>query len=103
MVTTNQLQILQSPITSLILSVSTSVTMKLDDTNYLTWHFQMQLLLDSHGVMGFVNGSTPCPSRFLTLNSGDTELFPGQQSDQSCTCKESDEYMVWRMHDRALM
>ncbi|KAM2991390.1 hypothetical protein FF2_005122 [Malus domestica] len=103
MVTTNQLQILQSPITSLISSVSTSVTMKLDDTNYLTWHFQMQLLLEGHGIMGFVDGLTPCPSRFLTSNSGDTELFPEQQSDQSCACKESDEYMVWRIHDRALM
>ncbi|CAN6725292.1 unnamed protein product [Malus baccata var. baccata] len=65
MVTTTQLQILQSPITSLISSVSTFVTMKLDDTNYLTWHFQMQLLLEGHGIMGFVDGSTPCPPRVL--------------------------------------
>ncbi|CAN6715831.1 unnamed protein product [Malus baccata var. baccata] len=43
---TTQLQILQSPITSLISSVSSSISMKLDDSNYLTWHFQMELLLE---------------------------------------------------------
>ncbi|KAM2277673.1 hypothetical protein ACFXTI_035947 [Malus domestica] len=103
MVTAIQLQILQFPITSLISSVSTSVTMKLDDTNYLTWHFQMQLLLEGHGIMGFVDGSTPCPPRFLASKFGDSEPSSGQPSDPSCVHKESDDYLVWRMHDRALM
>nr|XP_028960035.1 uncharacterized protein LOC114825471 [Malus domestica] len=94
MVIATQLQILQSSITSLISSVSTSVTMKLDDTNYLTWHFQMQLLLEGHGIMGFVDGSTPCPSRFLTSNSGDSETFSGLSADQSLAHKESDEYLM---------
>ncbi|CAN6578792.1 unnamed protein product [Malus baccata var. baccata] len=103
MVIATQLQILQSSITSLISSVSTSVTMKLDDTNYLTWHFQMQLLLEGHGIMGFVDGSTPCPPRFLASNSGDSKTFSGLLADQSLAHKESDEYLVWRMHDRTLM
>ncbi|CAN6683722.1 unnamed protein product [Malus baccata var. baccata] len=88
MVTAIQLQILQSPITSFISSVSTSVTMKLDDINYLTWHFQMQLLLEGHGIMGFVDGFTPCLPRFLASNSGDSE-----PSDPSCVHKESDDYL----------
>jgi hypothetical protein len=33
------------------------MTVKLDDTNYLTWHFQMKILLESHGILGFVDGS----------------------------------------------
>ncbi|KAM1797605.1 hypothetical protein ACFX12_031769 [Malus domestica] len=64
MVTTAQLQIVQSPITGLLSTVSTSVTVKLDDSNYLTWSFQVRLLLESHGIMGFINGSRKCPPRF---------------------------------------
>ncbi|KAB2634605.1 cation/H(+) antiporter 15-like [Pyrus ussuriensis x Pyrus communis] len=85
MVTASQLQILQSPITSLISTLSTSVNVKLDDSNYLNWHFQMELLLESNGIMGFVDGSTPCPARV----------------DESGT--DSDAYTVWKLHDRALM
>ncbi|KAM1847477.1 hypothetical protein ACFX14_011748 [Malus domestica] len=64
MVTAAQLQIVQSPITNLLSTISTSVTMKLDGSNYLTWSFQVRLLLESHGIMGFVDGSRKCPSRF---------------------------------------
>jgi hypothetical protein len=63
-VTTSQLQIVQFSITCLLSTVSTVVTVKLDDTNYLIWHFQMQNLLESHGILGFVEGSRECPSRF---------------------------------------
>jgi len=46
----------------LLHTVSTSVIVKLDDTNYLIWDFQMQILLESHGILGFVDGSRKCPS-----------------------------------------
>jgi hypothetical protein len=64
MVITSQLQIVQSPITCLLPTVSTVVTIKLDDTDYLIWHFQMQILLESHGILGFVDGSRKCSRRF---------------------------------------
>jgi len=64
MVTSSQLHIVQSPLTSLLSTVSTAMTIKLDDTNYLTWHFQMQILLESHGILGFVDGWRKCRSRF---------------------------------------
>ena len=64
MVTTSQLQIVQSHITSLLPMVFTVVTVKLDDTNYLTWHFQIQILLESHGILGFVDGLRNFCSRF---------------------------------------
>ncbi|KAM1714017.1 hypothetical protein ACFX12_024694 [Malus domestica] len=54
MVTANQLKIVQSPITSLVSTVSTSVTVKLDDSNCLTWSFQIKLLFESHGIMSLL-------------------------------------------------
>ena len=62
--TTSQLQIVQSPITCLLPTVSIVVTVKLDDTNYLIWNFQMQILLESHGILGFVDGSRKCSNQF---------------------------------------
>ncbi|KAM1697881.1 hypothetical protein ACFX2K_029411 [Malus domestica] len=98
MVTASQLQILQSPITALISTIPTSVNIKLDDTNYLNWQFQMQLLLEGHGIMQFVDGSNLCPPRFL-VNSSDSGMVSGNSSSQL----ENDAYVVWKLHDRALM
>ncbi|TQD89054.1 hypothetical protein C1H46_025445 [Malus baccata] len=92
MVTAAQLQILQSPIASLISSVTSSVNVKLDETNYLAWHFQMELLLEGHSIIGFVDGSVPCPDQFCQETVGD-----------STTRVQSDDYRVWKMHDKALM
>ncbi|KAM2234913.1 hypothetical protein EV1_013236 [Malus domestica] len=93
MVIASQLQLLQSPITGLIFSISTSVNVKLDDSNYLNWNFQMQLLLDSNGIMGYVDGSIACPSQYAST-SGESSI-----SSSSLT----DDYIVWKMHDRAIM
>ncbi|XP_070677964.1 uncharacterized protein [Malus domestica] len=90
MVTASQLQILQSPITGLISSVSTSMTVKLDDTNYLQWHFQMKLMLEGYGIMDFVNGTNPCPSQFMSPSSCDS----GVASSGSELGIESDAYKL---------
>ena len=74
MVTANQLQILQSPITGLISLVSTSGSVKLDDTNYLQWQFQMKLMLAGYGIMDFVDGTNLCPSQFSSSCSSDSEV-----------------------------
>lgn len=89
MVTAAQLQIVQSPITSLLSSMSTSITVKLDDSNYLTWSFQIKLLLESYGIMGFIDSSRNCPPRF--------------DNDSTTEGVEKDGSLVWKMHDRALM
>ena len=96
MVTAAQLQILQSPITALISTISTSVNVKLDDTNYLNWHFQMCLVLESNGIFGFVDGTHPCP-----LQSAVTEC--GTHSSLSSSSIASDDVLIWKLHDRALM
>ncbi|KAM1794482.1 hypothetical protein ACFX11_034954 [Malus domestica] len=98
MVTASQLQLLQSPVTNLISSISTSVNVKLDDSNYLNWHFQMQLLLEINGIMGFVNGLNPCPSPHLS-QTGESGMNPSVSS----TYTENDAFVIWRMHDRAIM
>ncbi|KAM1043440.1 hypothetical protein ACFX2B_034293 [Malus domestica] len=98
MVTASQLQLLQSPVTNLISSISTSVNVKLDDSNYLNWHFQMQLLLESNGIMGFVNGLNPCPFPHLS-QTGESGMNPSVSS----TYTENDAFVIWRMHDRAIM
>ncbi|XP_070674720.1 uncharacterized protein [Malus domestica] len=97
MVTASQLQIVQSPITALISSISTSVNVKLDDSNYLNWHFQIQLLLESNGIMGFVDGSHPCPPQF-----SDQSGASGMNSSSNASVA-TDEFMIWKMHDKAVM
>ncbi|KAB2624186.1 hypothetical protein D8674_015846 [Pyrus ussuriensis x Pyrus communis] len=92
MVTSDQLTILQSPIMSLISTISSSVTVKLDDSNYLTWNFQIELLLEGHGLIGFVDGSHPCPARSVVTSSADSSISA-----------DTDEFKIWKMHDRALM
>lgn len=69
MVTFVQLALTQSSISSLISSVRNTVTMKLDDSNYVTWNFQMDLLLEGNVIVGFVNGSIPCPDKFKDSDS----------------------------------
>ena len=78
MVTASQLQILQSPIAGLISTISTAVNVKLDDSNYLNWHFQMQLLLESNGIIGFVDGSHLCP-----IDESELNISTSSSSDES--------------------
>ncbi|XP_070664627.1 uncharacterized protein [Malus domestica] len=99
MVTTAQLQTFQSPITSLISSVSSSVNVKLDETNYLAWHFQMQLLLEGHSIIGFVYGSMPCLAQFSQDSSDNSAILSGDSSTRVPT----DDYKTWKMYDKALM
>ena len=70
MVTAAQLQILQSPIVNLVSTIHASVNVKLDESNYLNWNFQIQLLLESNGIFGFVDGSQSCP-----VSTADTVLI----------------------------
>ncbi|KAI5332748.1 hypothetical protein L3X38_022877 [Prunus dulcis] len=77
MVTASQLVIPYSSIVSLVPMVS-NVHVKLDDTNYLPWHFQMNLMLECHGILGFVTGSHPCPPQFVVgSNSEEIEAYKG--------------------------
>ncbi|KAM3016398.1 hypothetical protein FF2_000425 [Malus domestica] len=95
MVTTAQLALTQSPISSLIPSVGNTVTVKLDDSNYVTWNFQIELLLEGNGIMGFLDDFIPCLAQYNAIETATSTVF-----DNSSV---TDVYKVWKIHDRALM
>ncbi|KAM1885022.1 hypothetical protein ACFX14_037751 [Malus domestica] len=95
MVTVAQLALTQSPISSLIPSVGNTVTVKLDDSNYVTWNFQMGLLLEGNGIFGFVDGSIPCPDKYHDSDFEDETVTNSHHI--------TDDYKVWKIHDKALM
>lgn len=95
MVIVAQLALTQSSISSLIPSVGNTVTVKLDDSNYITWNFQMELLLDGNGILGFVTGSIPCPNKYVEFDSAnETVENPPVIADA---------FKVWKIHGKALM
>lgn len=49
--------------------------------------------------MGIVDGTNPCPSRFDTQHQSDSIV----SSSDSTSRVDSDEYKIWKMHDRSLM
>ncbi|KAM1719673.1 hypothetical protein ACFX12_021452 [Malus domestica] len=93
MVTTAQLALTQSPISSLIPSVGNTVTVKLNDSNYITWNFQLELLLKGNGIMGFLDGFIFCPEKYTATEDGIVI---------NCSII-TDAYKVWKIHDKALM
>jgi len=41
------------------------MTFKLEGPNYITWSNQVLPILKTNNLMGFMDGSEPCPSKFL--------------------------------------
>ncbi|RVX16244.1 putative mitochondrial protein [Vitis vinifera] len=60
------------------------VSIKLSDTNYLIWSSQIVPVLKSHDLMGFMDGSEPCPSKSL-----DGSLNPA--------------YILWNKKDQCVL
>ncbi|AAD43604.1 T3P18.3 [Arabidopsis thaliana] len=67
--------------------VSSSVTLKLNDSNYLLWKTQFESLLSSQKLIGFVNGVvTPPAQTRLVVNDDVTSEVPNPQyEDWFCT------------------
>ncbi|XP_010277266.1 PREDICTED: uncharacterized protein LOC104611766 [Nelumbo nucifera] len=42
------------------------ILVRLDGSNYIVWRFQVENALLSHELLGYVNGTNPCPSRSMT-------------------------------------
>lgn len=93
--TSNQLALTQSPISSLISSVGNTVTVKLDYSNYITWNFQIDLLLEGNVIIGFVDGMISCPAKYEDLDSK-TKIVDNTQP-------VSDDNKIWKIHDKAMM
>lgn len=51
--------------------VTSSVTLKRTDTNYLLWKTQFESLLSSQKLIGFINGAVPAPAQTHRVVNGD--------------------------------
>ena len=50
-----------------ILNVSAQEPLKITTTNYSVWQLQFTSLIFKYNLLGFVDGSTPCPPKMITL------------------------------------
>lgn len=67
------------------------ITVKLDDSNYVPWRFMLESMLVGCDLMGYIDGSVPCPPQYkITTEVGITPEL-------------TQEYKVWRQDDSALM
>ena len=67
------------PLIYMLSSIYNLLPVKLDDTNYITWLFQMENMVKSLGLEGYIDGSYSSPPQFLvtdgSMNAGVTREF----------------------------
>ena len=61
----------------------------MDGTNYPTWRFQCRPILQSHELLGFVEGTEPCPTKSFTDSDGKEYTNPA--------------YILWLKKDQFVM
>ncbi|XP_071678597.1 uncharacterized protein [Lolium perenne] len=54
-----------------VVTIASSITIRLTSENYLFWRAQVGPLLRSHMLMGYVDGSLPCPSPHVVVSHAD--------------------------------
>lgn len=55
-------------------TISQCVTLKLSDKNYLLWNLRFEKFLSSQKLLGFVNGSMPCPPSKILVQDGNNTV-----------------------------
>jgi large exoprotein involved in heme utilization and adhesion len=55
--------------TLVTINVIAQAPMKLNSTNYLSWRLQFQTLFIGYDLQGYIDGTKPCPSQYLTTNT----------------------------------
>jgi hypothetical protein len=75
-----------------VVSIASSITIKLSSENYLVWRAQVGPLLRSQLLMGYVDGSNPCPASHVVVSHGDTMV---QQPNPA--------YHHWVQQDQAIL
>jgi hypothetical protein len=53
-----------------VININSSITIRLTSENYLLWKAQVGSLLRSNLLMGYVDGSFPCPSTYTVVDHG---------------------------------
>lgn len=62
----------------------------LDETSYSSWLYSQENFLKSLNLLGYVDGTTPCPPQFV-------------QSADGTSSVPNDEYLKWKTQDRNIM
>lgn len=75
----------------LILNISSLISMKLENHNYLLWKSQLLPILRANNLEGFVDGSLVCPSDFLLDSEG------------KITLERYPQYFLWIQHDQNVL
>ena len=54
------------------INTAVQVPIKLTSSNYPSWRLQFQTLLTGYDLLGYINGSKPCPSSTITTTENNT-------------------------------
>lgn len=68
--------------------VTSSVTLKLSDTNYLLWKTQIEALLRSQKLLGFPTGLTPAPAATVVNIVNDAPVEAPNPAHEAWTCTD---------------
>lgn len=68
--------------------VSSSVTIKLNDSNYLLWKTQIESLLRSQKLLGFVNGQIPPPAEIIQATVDNVVVQAPNPRFEAWTCTD---------------
>ena len=68
-------------------SLNQPLAIKFDRTNYLVWKNQLLNVIIANGLEDFIDGSRPCPMKFLNLEQG----------------MVNPEYTLWHRYSRLIM
>lgn len=88
-----QQELVSNPVSfsSLMLMPTFSVTEKLIRNNYVLWLAQILPWLRTKNIMGFVDGTKPCPPAFLSDNEGNPTTVPNP------------EHLLWIQQDQMIL
>lgn len=70
------------------INVVAQTPLKLTSTNYLSWKLQFQTLFIGYDLLGYVDGSNPCPPATIT---------------QSNTTRSNPSYTLWTRRDQLIL
>ncbi|KAM1263509.1 hypothetical protein ACFX15_027976 [Malus domestica] len=94
---------------SSIPNISTLVSVKLSESNYLPWESQVKPFLIGQNYWRFVDGSHPCPHPFITTTTQAPSPNASANSESSTvvppvtTSVPNPEYLVWYQTDQTLV
>jgi hypothetical protein len=54
------------------INVTTQASLKLTNSNYLSWKLQFQTLFIGYDLQGFIDGTKPCPPQYLITDNSNT-------------------------------